>query len=178
VRSRARWRRWSTSTPHSVDRVTPRRRGPVLASVAARPRRTHRVRPELPQGGVAGALGCHPGGLAWNAPEHTRSPRTVRAVVNLDGESPCNGCHFERRPTPAGVEITGQTLSKSMDTATARQPIPPPPHRIMVASERDLRQATLTPLLGRHRLIDRHLSCLVNLSVGKPKIGAGEGSAG
>jgi hypothetical protein len=107
-----------------------------------------------------------------------RSPRTVRAVVNLDGESPCNGCHFERRPTPVDVEITGQTLSKSMDTATMRQPIPPPPHRIMVASERDVRQATLTPLLGRHRLIDRHLSCLVNFSVGKPKIGAGEGSAG
>jgi hypothetical protein len=48
------------------------------------------------------------------------------------------------------LKSPGTTTPKSMDTATARQPIPPPSHKITGASERNLHQATFTPLLGRH----------------------------
>ena len=41
-------------------------------------------------------------------------------------------------------------IRQSTPKAAYRQPIPLPPHRIMTVSERNLRQATITPLLGRH----------------------------
>ena len=101
--------------------------------------------------------------------------RRVKVIGRLPGEHSCLSLVWavlDRASagwrgftmTPAGLRLLADLRRSLHDPPTQlpptefdqrtpkpawHQPIPPPSHKIMIASERNLRQATFTPLLGR-----------------------------
>lgn len=79
---------------------------------------------------------------------HADASRTIVACRS------CRGPCARRAAAPYTARPNDPTATKEFGKTTPkpawRQPIPSPSHRIMNASERSLRQATFTPLLGRH----------------------------
>lgn len=89
----------------------------------------------------------------------TRGVPTIHADASRTDIVACRSCRWpcaRRAAAPYTARPNDPTATKEFGKTTPkpawRQPIPSPSHRIMNASERSLRQATFTPLLGRHLL--------------------------
>jgi hypothetical protein len=87
----------------------------------------------------------------------TRGVPTIHADASRTDIVACRSCRWpcaRRAAAPYTARPNDPTATKEFGKTTPkpawRQPIPSPSHRIMNASERSLRQATFTPLLGRH----------------------------
>jgi hypothetical protein len=102
----------------------------------------------------------------------TRGVPTIHADASRTDIVACRSCRWpcaRRAAAPYTARPNDPTATKEFGKTTPkpawRQPIPSPSHRIMNASERSLRQATFTPLLGRHHQQPslRHILTRTNL---------------